>query len=150
MCIAKSCLPRSRTSCRNIYVTTLNRSAEDSAAVTSTTEGDIEYPSTLTGRNSERESKEAETTSRTASPTCQCICCSDRNTVHQPTNVAELKVSHSYASKVTGHKKHSRVIQTSWYKSYPWITVCTSQRRIFCTSCRSANDQGLLTPSILI
>ena len=42
-------------------------------------------------------------------------------------------------------KKYSRAIQTSWYKSYPWISVCTAQYKIFCVSCRSANDQGLLT-----
>ena len=106
----------------------------------------------MTETDSEREAEEEETTSLRPSatlespPTCECTACSDRNTAHQPTNVVESKVSRAYANKETGHKKkHSRVIQTSWYRSHPWITVCTSRFKIFCVSCRSANDQGLLT-----
>ena len=41
-------------------------------------------------------------------------------------------------------KKHNRKIQPTWYKKYPWITVCTSTYRIFCVVCRSAYQQGLL------
>lgn len=35
-------------------------------------------------------------------------------------------------------------IQTSWYKRYPWITVCTTSYRIFCHACRSAKHQALI------
>ena len=36
------------------------------------------------------------------------------------------------------------MIQQSWYKRYPWITVCSSKYRIFCASCLSARKQGLI------
>ena len=68
---------------------------------------------------------------------CQCPCCLDVKTPHQPRDVSQSKVNDSY--------KHTRMIQTSWYKLHPWITVCTSQYKIFCATCRSAQFQGLLT-----
>ena len=126
-------------------VTTPRQSTEEST--TSTAEGDVglEHSSVLTESDSESEGEDTTPSAASETPTCECMCCSDRNNAHQPTNVVESKVSHAYSSK-TGHKKkHSRAIQTSWYKSYPWITVCTSRYMIFCVSCRSANGQGLLT-----
>ena len=41
-------------------------------------------------------------------------------------------------------KTYSRHIQPSWYKKFPWINVCSSSLKIYCTSCRDAKFRGLL------
>ena len=52
-----------------------------------------------------------------------------------------------YCSKQGGKQKsHSRKIQSGWYKVHPWISVCTYKYRVYCTTCRAANVQGLLNP----
>ena len=80
---------------------------------------------------------------------CECQACCDPSTPHQPLNVSESRTTHSHESKERreGTKTYSRMIQQSWYcnKRYPWITVCSSKYRIFCSSCLSARKQGLLT-----
>ena len=43
-------------------------------------------------------------------------------------------------------KTYSRKIQTSWYAKYPWISVCTSRYKIFCSTCRGAKHLGLTFP----
>ena len=57
------------------------------------------------------------------------------------------KTLHSHHSKEKGSsqlKSYNRKIQSSWYKKYPWITVCSMQFRIFCRLCCGAKQQGLL------
>ncbi len=77
---------------------------------------------------------------------CECQACADPAIPNQPLNVSESKTMHSRERK-EGTKTYCRMIQTSWYKKYPWITVCSSKYRIFCASCLSARKQGLLTSS---
>ena len=43
-------------------------------------------------------------------------------------------------------KTYSRKIQTSWYAKYPWISVCTSRYKVFCSTCRGAKHLGLTFP----
>lgn len=42
-------------------------------------------------------------------------------------------------------KSYSRHIQPSWYKDFPWISVCSSSLKIYCSTCRTAKLQGLLS-----
>ena len=42
-------------------------------------------------------------------------------------------------------KKYTRSLQTSWYKKYPWITVCESTYKIYCHVCRQAKHCRLIT-----
>ena len=82
------------------------------------------------------------------SPQCECQCCAQPDTAHQLMDVTESKTIHSHLSKERQAgklKSYSRKIQPCWYKKYPWITVCTSKYKVFCVSCRSAKQQGLLT-----
>ena len=37
-----------------------------------------------------------------------------------------------------------RKIQPSWYSKHPWISVCTSRYKIFCSTCRGAKQLDLL------
>ena len=47
-------------------------------------------------------------------------------TSYQPVEVATFKVLHSYHSKKQ-LKSYCKNIQLSWYKKYPWITICLFQ-----------------------
>ena len=79
---------------------------------------------------------------------CDCKGCRDYSTSNQPLEVALSKTLHSHHSKEKGSsqlKSYNRKIQSSWYKKYPWITVCSMQFRIFCRLCCGAKQQGLLT-----
>ena len=81
---------------------------------------------------------------------CECKGCRDYSTSNQPVAVAISKVLHSHHSKEKKSnqlKSYSRKIQESWYKKYPWITVCSFQYRIFCRLCCYAKQQKLLTNS---
>ena len=84
---------------------------------------------------------------------CSCMCkgCTDLSISHQLKDVDKSKLIHSHNSKERqdGRKSYCRKIQTSWYKKYPWITVCSSRYTIFCRTCRSAQQQGLLSSSVL-
>ena len=75
-------------------------------------------------------------TSSVDSEPCQCRCCLDPHTPFQPLEVAESEIK---------SKSFSRRIQCGWYKSFPWISVCSSSFKIFCTKCCSAKLQGLLS-----
>ena len=78
---------------------------------------------------------------------CDCQCC--RNiSIPYPLHVSDSKVSHAHKSKERKEgklKAYSRKIQPSWYEKYPWISVCTSRFKIFCTICRHAKQQNFLT-----
>ena len=67
---------------------------------------------------------------------CSCMCkgCTDLSISHQLKDVDKSKLIHSHNSKERqdGRKSYCRKIQTSWYKKYPWITVCSSRYTIFC------------------
>ena len=82
-----------------------------------------------------------------SSNACECQCCIDLNVSHHPVDASRSVFSLNYSASAR-QKKHNRKIQTTWYKRYTWITVCTSTYRIFCVMCHSAYRQGLLsTPS---
>ena len=87
------------------------------------------------------------TTSTTAtSSSCKCQCCSNVSTPHHLLVVDSSKKKQLYSSKQHGRQKsHSRTIQSGWYKAHPWISVCTSEYKVYCATCRAANEQGLLT-----
>ena len=79
---------------------------------------------------------------------CQCQCCSEPHTPYQPLELTESAVSHTHHSKERKNsqiKSYSRHIQPSWYKSFPWISVCSSNFKIYCATCRNAKYRGLLS-----
>ena len=78
---------------------------------------------------------------------CKCQACTDICTPHHPVEVDSSKRSQLYCIKQSGKQKsHSRTIQSAWYSAYPWISVCTTQYKVYCATCRTANHQGLLNP----
>ena len=63
-------------------VTTPRQSTEEST--TSTAEGDVglEHSSVLTESDSESEGEDTTPSAASETPTCECMCCSDRNNAH--------------------------------------------------------------------
>ena len=82
-----------------------------------------------------------------ASGNCECQCCSNVCTPHQSSDLSQSKRIHSHLSKekqCDELKVYSRKIQPSWYNKFPWISVCTSTYRIYCSLCRNAKHNNLL------
>ena len=65
---------------------------------------------------------------------CDSICCSDDKKPFQPRD----DILKSMA-------KSGRNIVSSWFKHYPWLTVCTTKKKVYCTYCKFANKRGLIT-----
>ena len=76
---------------------------------------------------------------------CQCQCCSDPSTPHHPLDLTDSGVTHVHRNKGSGLKCYLRYIQPSWYKSFPWISVCSTTLKMYCSIWRSAKSRGLLT-----
>ena len=64
---------------------------------------------------------------------CQAICCSN-SAVYQP---SDKKILATLANQ-------RRNFMVNWYKSHPWLTVCNTQKKVFCFYCRYATQQKLL------
>ena len=65
-----------------------------------------------------------------ATSVCTAECCTNLDGANQPTAqciLAKTKV------KVG---RQCRTFQSTWYKSYPWITLCETSGRVFCHVCR--------------
>ena len=77
---------------------------------------------------------------------CVCPCCADPSTPYHPLDFTDSGCHYTttHRSKDRGMKTYSRHIQPSWYKKFPWISVCSSSLKIYCTSCRDAKFRGLL------
>ena len=75
---------------------------------------------------------------------CQCQCCSDLTIPHHPIDLSSSGVTHTHCNKGNGVKSYSRHIQSSWYKSFPWMSVCSSLK-IYCSTCHTAKLRNLLT-----
>ena len=58
---------------------------------------------------------------------------------------AVYSISNPIAVKgaVKNHIQHVFSL-AAWYQSFPWISVCSSSFKIYCSTCRSAKYRGLL------
>lgn len=74
---------------------------------------------------------------------CQCPCCADPSTPHHPLDT-NSGVMYTHRDKGKGLKSYSRHIQHTWYKEFPWISVCSSTLKIYCSICRDAKSKGLI------
>ena len=66
-------------------------------------------------------------------PSCECPCCTNYTTPHQPMNLDSSKRRHSYLTKqgdrpsTSTMKSHSRTIQNSGFLCVPLATKCSVQ-----------------------
>lgn len=76
---------------------------------------------------------------------CQCPCCADPSTPHHFLDTSNSGVRYTHRNKGKGLKTYSRHIQPTWYKEFPWISVCSSTLKIYCSICREAKSKDLIT-----
>ena len=78
---------------------------------------------------------------------CQCPCCANPSIPHHPLNTMTSNSGFvcTHRDKGKGLKTYSRHIQPTWYVDFPWISVCSSTLKIYCSICRDAKSRGLVT-----
>ena len=69
---------------------------------------------------------------------CTAECCLNRMSPHQPLNDAILEATKEQIGK------QLRVFQKQWFKEFPWLTLCTTQNRVYCFYCRSCIQENEL------
>lgn len=72
---------------------------------------------------------------------CADICCTG-NTPFQPRDKAILQ-----QTKVTIKRKNktiTRAVQGNWFDDFPWLTLCTTRKNVFCFFCRKAVKRKVL------
>ena len=73
--------------------------------------------------------------SNTQVTVCESLCCVDRTEPYQPTNKAVLACM----------SNNGRHFMDEWFKTYPWLPICVTRKKVFCFHCRNAESKGLLT-----
>ena len=63
---------------------------------------------------------------------CESLCCVDHT---EPTNKAVLACM----------SNNGRHFMDKWFKTYPWLSICVTRKKVFCFHCRNAESKGLLT-----
>lgn len=67
---------------------------------------------------------------------CTALCCSaDIHNAHQPT---DKKMLSSLMNK-------GRNFQPHWFKRFPWLSVCTTDKKVYCICCRYVTQHGLIS-----
>lgn len=69
------------------------------------------------------------------------VCCTG-NTPFQPRDKAILQ-----QTKVTIKRKNktiTRAVQGNWFDDFPWLTLCTTRKNVFCFFCRKAVKRKVL------
>lgn len=64
---------------------------------------------------------------------CTAVCCLPNAKPHQPTSEAALKAT----SMQVGNKREHRSFQKKWYRDHPWITLCSTNNKAYCHTCRA-------------
>ena len=79
------------------------------------------------------------------SEVCDSLCCTKDAPVNQPTDTHVLNNARKEYN-VNGRKVY-RSVNKTWYKSFPWVTLCTSRNKLFCHVCRAQSEKSTLTMS---
>ena len=66
---------------------------------------------------------------------CKAACCASEIECFQPIDKTILAPL----------ARNDRNFLPTWYKAYPWLSVCTTRKKVFCCYCRYAESHGLLT-----
>ena len=69
---------------------------------------------------------------------CTAECRLDHLSPHQPLNYAILEAKKEQIGK------QLRAFQKKWFKEFPWLTLCTTQNRVYCFYCRSCIQENEL------
>jgi hypothetical protein len=66
---------------------------------------------------------------------CSPQCCSSEEKAFQPSDKPSIQLLSS----------KNRSFQSSWYKKFPWLSVCIQRKKVFCFYCRYAVKRNWLT-----
>ena len=66
---------------------------------------------------------------------CLSVCCKDNSRPCQPVN----KII------ISSLAKNGRNFMERWYQQFPWLSVSTIRKRVFCFYCRKAESSGLMS-----
>ena len=77
----------------------------------------------------------------TCDTNCDSQCCQDTLDVFQVTDESVIKMTRR-------HLGHNRQFCPGWYKSYPWLILCTKRLQAYCAYCRYFNNKNLLTDKL--
>ena len=66
---------------------------------------------------------------------CSALCCITTNKTFQPTDKQTLV-------KLTAKNRH---FQPQWYRRFPWISVCNTNKKVYCLYCRYATQHNLIS-----
>lgn len=72
---------------------------------------------------------------------CDGACCREEALSPQPFQPEDRAVI-ACTRKKQGQKYRS--FSPAWYSSYPWLTLCTTRYKVYCTYCRYCSRKGLL------
>ena len=67
--------------------------------------------------------------------TCTTMCCNEDQHVYQPNESTILSL---FTNK-------GRKFLPAWYSKFPWITLCTTRKKVYCAYCRYAYKHQLFT-----
>ena len=78
---------------------------------------------------------ESQNESVTGPSRCTALCCSTADKVFQPTDKEML-------ANLT---KKWRNFQPHWFKRFPWLSVCTTDKKVYCICCKYTTQHGLIS-----
>ena len=73
---------------------------------------------------------------------CTATCCSDRDMMQKPNQPSDPKFIARISQRQQGNRK--RYFNQSWFKSFPWLTLCNTTGKVYCCYCRSMSHAGKL------
>ncbi len=88
-----------------------------------------------------RSESQATTSSNEHVNDCNAQCCQDTLEVFQVIDESVVKRT----IKVQGH---SRQFCPEWYRSYPWLVLCTTRLKAFCARCRYCVKRRIVTDKL--
>ena len=88
---------------------------------------------------------ELETPGSTSTPTSPLICTRQCCDLAKPVQIRDKGAIQS-TRKLQGKKW--RQFSPDWYKTYPWLVLCTTRSKVLCSYCSSCYKQGLLTEKV--
>ena len=66
---------------------------------------------------------------------CDSVCCSSELVAFQPADKETLE-----SLSMSGGN-----FMATWYNQYPWLTICTVRKKVFCLYCRHVEKHGMLS-----
>ena len=107
-----------------------DQGSEDSSSYAGSSTADI-----FTTEQDETSVNESQNESLPGPSRCTALCCSAADNAFQPTDKKTL-------ASLT---KKRRTFQPHWFKRFPWLSICTTDKKVYCICCRYSKQNGLIS-----